>query len=242
MINIEKIYKDWLKARNTLHFKKRYQGHEKWFHASSSGMCLRKHYFQHVAEVEPKEVDEETLKLFRLGDLVHEDIQQALTDYALANGSQILIEKEIRLPEVNVRGFLDMLLIDDGALVDIKTCNAWKWKNLFGRNPDPNPATNYYLQLGTYGWWYEEDSGNKLKNLALQYYTKDNSRMREKVIPVSYINKAKEYWRNVNKIFETGNPPIELGVAPAYKWECNPKYCKFYQVCGGGYKEKGVEF
>jgi CRISPR/Cas system-associated exonuclease Cas4 (RecB family) len=202
---------------------------------------MRKHYFQHVAEVKPKEVDDDTLKLFRLGDLVHEDIQEALTDYALTTGSQLLIEREIQLPEVNVRGFLDVLLIDDGALVDIKTCNAWKWKMLFGRNPDPNPADNYNLQLGTYGWWYEEESGNKLNKLSLLYYNKDNSRMKEKVVSVAYIDKAKEYWRNVNKIFKTGNPPIELGVAPVYKWECNIKYCNFYQVCGGGYKEEGVD-
>jgi len=43
----------------------------------------------------------------------------------------------------------------------------------------------------------------------------------------------------VNKRFEKGNPPIELGVAPVYKWECNPKYCNFYEICGGGLKEKG---
>ena len=73
------------------------------------------------------------------------------------------------------------------------------------------------------------------------YYSNYDSRMREKRIRTSYIDKAKEYWHDVNKRFKKGNPPIELGVAPAYKWECNPKYCNFYQVCGGGYKEKGVE-
>ena len=65
--------------------------------------------------------------------------------------------------------------------------------------------------------------------------------MKEKVVPTSYVQKAKEYWHHVNKNFETGNPPIELGVAPVYKWECNPKYCNFYEICGGGYKEKGVD-
>ena len=240
-MNIEKIYHDWLRKKNSLHFKNRYQGHEQWFHGSSAGMCMRKHYFQHVADVPPKEINDDTLRLFRLGDLVHGDIQDAITEYAILNGAQVLIETEIMIPEVNVRGFLDMLIIEDGALIDIKTCNAWKWKGLFGRNPDPNPATNYYLQLGTYGWWYENESGNKLKKLALLYYNKDNSRMREKVIPVSYIDKAKEYWRNVNKVFEKGNPPIELGVAPVYKWECNEKYCNFYKICGGGLKEKGVD-
>ena len=241
MLNIEDIYHKWLRKRNSTHQKKRYDGYEQWFHASSSGMCMRKHYFQHVAGVKPEEVGDDTLRLFRLGDVVHSDIQEALIEHASLYGSQIMIEREIRLPDVNVRGFLDIIIVEDQALYDIKTCNSWKWKTLFGRTPDPNPADNYNLQLGTYGWWYEEEYGNKLKKLALLYYNKDNSRMREKRIRTSYIDKAKEYWHDVNKRFKKGNPPIELGVAPAYKWECNPKYCNFYQVCGGGYKEKGVE-
>lgn len=219
MIDIQKVYEDWLRKGNDLHRKKRYQGKEEWFHASSAGMCMRKHYFQHVADVEPTEIDDNTMRLFRLGDLVHGDIQEALMDYARINGSQIMIEREIRLPDVNVRGFLDVIIVEDNALYDIKTCNAWKWKGLFGRNPDPNPSVNYNIQLGTYGWWFEEETGNKLKKLSLLYYNKDNSRMKEKVIPTSYIQKAKEYWYDVKKIFETGNPPIELGVAPVYKWE-----------------------
>ena len=241
MLNIQKIYEDWLRKGNDLHQKKRYQGKEKWFHASSAGMCVRKHYFQHVADVQPKPVDDDTMRLFRLGDLVHGDIQEALIDYARTNGSQIMIEREIQLPDVNVRGFLDVIIVEDNALYDIKTCNAWKWKSLFGRKPDPNPSVNYNIQLGTYGWWFEEHTGNKLKKLALLYYNKDNSRMKEKVVPVSYIKKAKEYWYYVKENFKTGNPPIELGIAPVYKWECNPKYCNFYEVCGGGYKEKGVD-
>ena len=200
---------------------------------------MRKHYFQHVAGVKPKEVDDDTLRLFRMGDLVHEDIQDALRDFAETNGSKILIEREIRIPEVNVRGFLDIIIIDDNALYDIKTCNAWKWKGLFGRKPDLNQPINYNLQLGTYGWWYEIESGKRLEKLALLYYNKDNSRVREKVISTSYVDKAKEYWRDVNARFEKGNPPIELGVAPVYKWECNPKYCNFYEICGGGLKLKG---
>ena len=238
MLDLQKIYHKWLRDGNDLHYKKRYLGHEKWFHGSASGMCMRKHYFQHVVGAEPKEIDDDTLRLFRLGDLVHGDIQDALVEYASLNGSRILIEREIRIPEVNVRGFLDVLIVEDNTLIDIKTCNAWKWKSLFGRKPDPNVPDNYNLQLGTYGWWYENEYGERLKKLSLLYYNKDNSRMREKVISTSYIDKAKEYWYKVNEMFKKGNPPIELGVAPAYKWECNPKYCSFYQVCGGGYKEK----
>ena len=239
MLNLVDIYHKWLRDKNEIHRKKRYEGFDKWFHGSASGMCMRKHYFQHVAGVKPKEVDDDTLRLFRMGDLVHEDIQDALRDFAETNGSKILIEREIRIPEVNVRGFLDIIIIDDNALYDIKTCNAWKWKGLFGRKPDLNQPINYNLQLGTYGWWYEIESGKRLEKLALLYYNKDNSRVREKVISTSYVDKAKEYWRDVNARFEKGNPPIELGVAPVYKWECNPKYCNFYEICGGGLKLKG---
>tara|TARA_R100001082_G_scaffold110701_1_gene91418 strand:+ start:2580 stop:3308 length:729 start_codon:yes stop_codon:yes gene_type:complete len=239
MIDIQDIYHKWLRKGNETHYKKRYEDHGEWFHGSASGMCMRKHYFQHVAGVEPTPVNDDTLRLFRLGDLVHGDIQEALMEHARLNGSKILIEKEIRLPEVNVRGFLDVVIVEDNALYDIKTCNAWKWRGIFGRAPDPNPPENYFLQLGTYGWWYEKEFGNKLKKLSLIYYNKDNSRMKEKVIRTSYIDKAKKYWHDVNERFKKGNPPIELGVAPVYKWECNIKYCNFYQVCGGGLKEKG---
>ena len=61
MLDIQKIYEEWLRKGNDLHRKKRYQGKESWFHASSSGMCMRKHYFQHVANVEPKDIDDDTM-------------------------------------------------------------------------------------------------------------------------------------------------------------------------------------
>ena len=239
MIDIIGVYDEYIAKKNNLHQKKRYEGFEKYFHASSSGMCMRKHYFSHVANVESKPFDKDTLRLFRLGDIVHGDIQDALSEYAQNNGTRIFIEKEIEIPEVNVRGFLDIIVADDDALYDIKTCNSFKWKGIFGRYPDPNPSVNYNLQLGTYAWWYEEEHKKKIKKLALIYYNKDKSSIREKQINVRYINEAKDYWRDLNKRFKKGNPAIELGVAPVYKWECNKKYCGFFEVCGGGLKSEG---
>ena len=238
VINIIDIYDKYIAKVNSSHQKKRYSEHKEWYHASSSGMCMRKHYFQHVAKVKPSEIDKNTLRLFRLGDVVHQDIQGALGEYAQENGTQIFIEKEIKIPEVNVRGFLDIIVVDDDALYDIKTCNSFKWSKLFGRFPDNNPSINYYLQLGTYAWWYENTYNKKMKKLALIYYNKDTSRMREKSVSVEYINEAKNYWYSLKERFKVGNPSIELGVAQAYSWECNPKYCGFYKVCGGGLKKE----
>ena len=132
MIDIKEVYDKYIADKNEANRVKRYVNKEQWFHASSSGMCMRKHYFKNVAGVEPSPVDDNTMRLFRLGDLVHTDIQDALTEYAQLNGAKIYIEKEIQLPDVNVRGFLDVLIADDGALYDIKTCNSRKWSMLFG--------------------------------------------------------------------------------------------------------------
>jgi len=77
-----------------------------------------------------------------------------------------------------------------------------------------------------------------MKKLALIYYNKDTSRMREMNVSVEYIEEAKNYWHGLKNRFKVGNPAIELGVAPAYSWECNPKYCGFYKVCGGGLKKE----
>ena len=121
-------------------------------------------------------------------------------------------------------------------MYDVKTCNSFKWKNLFGRTPDPEPAENYALQLGTYAYWYQEKYGIKLKKLALIYYNKDNSLRREVNVPIFFIDKPYEYWKDVNKRFEVGIPEVELGTAPVYQWECNEKYCGYFNHCGGGLK------
>ena len=92
MIDIKEVYDKYIADKNEANRQKRYVGKEQWFHASSSGMCMRKHYFQHIAKVKPKPVDEDTMRLFRIGDMVHEDIQNALTEYAQLNGSKIYIE------------------------------------------------------------------------------------------------------------------------------------------------------
>jgi CRISPR/Cas system-associated exonuclease Cas4 (RecB family) len=93
--------------------------------------------------------------------------------------------------------------------------------------------------VGTYAWWYEQEYGKRIKKLALIYYNKDTSAVRELAVDVQYIEEAKNYWVDLNKRFKKGNPAIELGIAPAYSWECNPKYCGFFEVCGGGLKSEG---
>ena len=40
----------------------------------------------------------------------------------------------------------------------------------------------------------------------------------------------------VEMVKRTVPPVLNLGVTPAEEWECNEKYCQFFDVCGGGIK------
>ena len=52
---------------------------EPYYRPSSSGMCSRKIYYETVMRIEPTEViDKRVQRLFRLGDLIHQDIHAAL--------------------------------------------------------------------------------------------------------------------------------------------------------------------
>ena len=99
MLDIKDIYGVYLQKLNEDNRINRYEDKEHWFHASSSGMCMRKIYYNSVEKAESTEIDENTLRLFRLGDLVHGDIQDALTLYGEKEEVDILIEKEIQIKD-----------------------------------------------------------------------------------------------------------------------------------------------
>ena len=196
---------------------------------------MRKHYFSAIEQVEQVKRDNDTYRLFRLGTIVHEDMQNAIALYAQQEGIPIFIEKELYLEDLNVRGFIDLAFVKDKVLYDIKTCNSRRWSTLFGRKGDINEAENSMLQLGTYGLWFRREYGD-IEGLVLTIYNKDTSKMRDIDVDISAIERAEDYWNDVNMKLEIGLPPIAMRSSPVYKWECNPKYCGYFEHCGGGIK------
>jgi len=233
--SVQEIYDQYIASINTDHVSARYVGNEQWFHSSGSGMCMRKHYFSAIEQVEGLKRDADTYRLFRLGTIVHEDVQNALTLYAQQEGIRIFIEKELYLEDLNVRGFIDFAFVDDKTLYDIKTCNSWKWRSMFGRDGSIEAAENSMLQLGTYGLWFRREYGD-IEGLVLTFYNKDTSKMRDLNVDISAIDRAEDYWNDVNMKLENGLPPIAMQSSPVYEWECNPKYCEYFKHCGGGIK------
>ena len=233
MIDVADLYDNYILDLRDKHFGKRYEGKESWYHASGAGLCMRKHYFQSVEKLEPTEKDSGTMRIFRIGDLVHEDIQYACQEYARKNGTAIYVEKEIEIPRLNVRSWIDLMMIDDNRLYDIKTCNDWSWKGMFGKYGSGKPKENYCYQMGTYGLYFKE-IGQDVDSMALLFYNKNNSRMKEVEVPLEYIDSAEQYWNMLAEYIEEGVPPVDFGTSPVEEWECNAKYCSFFEPCGGG--------
>ena len=50
-------------------------------------------------------------------------------------------------------------------------------------------------------------------------------------VPLKFVDLAYEYWKLIHLLHQSGLPPIEDGVSPVEKWECN--YCNFYDLCKG---------
>ena len=254
-VDIEGIYEEYLDELQEKNRLERYDGNEHWYHASGAGSCSRKLYFESVEMIQPTNLlDKKTKRLLNLGNLVHEDIQNSLTRtrnreiYNRDNNIDSLIEKEInnkeketeflvegeiKIEELNVRGFYDIVAIQDFDsrkvyLFDIKTCGGWSWKMKFGRTKQVNTSIHYELQLGTYGYAIQKEFG-QLDGMFLYYYNKDDSQMRAVKVPSTYVSRAYLFWRNINDEHKQGLPDFRVGVSPVQKWQCN--YCQFKEHC-----------
>ena len=254
-VDIEGIYNEYLDELQEQNRKNRYEGNEHWYHASGAGSCSRKLYYESVEMVESSNLfDIRTKRLLSLGNLVHEDIQNSLTRtrnrelYNRDNNRDSLLEKEInnkeketeflvegeiKIEELNVRGFYDIVAkqgVDKQQiyLYDIKTCGGWSWKMKFGRKKQINTSIHYELQLGTYGYAIQKEFG-QLDGMYLYYYNKDDSQMRAVEVPLTYVSRAYLFWRNINDEHKQGLPDFRVGVSPVQKWQCN--YCQFKEHC-----------
>ena len=249
-IDIEGVYRDYLDLKQEENRKERYEGNEHWYHASGSGSCSRKLYFESVEKVEPSNThDDKTKRLLRLGSVIHEDIQSSLTRARTFNGTNISssisskekenknkekelkfhVEGEVTIDELNVRGFYDVVAEDEKVyLYDIKTCSGWAWQMKFGKKSQINPSIHYELQLGTYGYAVKQMFG-RLDGMYLYYYNKNTSEMRAVEVPLTFVSRAYLFWKNINDEHKQGLPDFRVGVSPVQKWQCN--YCQFKDHC-----------
>ena len=266
-VGLEEYYLDYINKKNEENREERYVDKESYYHASGAGFCSRKLYYQSIEKAKPTNTTHSIGKYrMRLGTIVHNDFQNAFSDTYIYNNKDINnnninildiikekeyskkkkpkvkfhIEQEIVIPELNVRGFYDIVAEqhEDQVrvyLYDLKTIGAFGWSKSFGRDIK-NTNENYKLQLGTYGIAVKEQFG-RLDGMYLLFYNKDTSQMKTVLVSNNYLKFAKNYWQNVIKEHSKGVPDFIKGISPAEKWACG--YCDFKDHCNPpDYKNK----
>lgn len=237
MINVKEIYHNYLLSKSKDH-KQKYDKYEGWFSASSAGSCFIKQHLKREG-AEEKPLDDRTMRLLRLGTIVHTDLANAIEHHAEENKDSDIdwfVERRIELPELNVIGHLDIAVHDKKedslAVYDLKTAHSFKWKKVFGRNVDPKPSINYQLQLGTYGIGLGNELDCQTVDLGLIWYKKDDSSMKLQPIDDIWLDNAYEYWVELNETLEDDIPQPGHDNAPVYSWEC--RYCPYQGIdCEG---------
>tara|TARA_R110000751_G_scaffold138686_1_gene242330 strand:- start:536 stop:1282 length:747 start_codon:yes stop_codon:yes gene_type:complete len=221
--------------------REKYKEFQGWFSASTAGSCHRKQYFN-VNGYEGTYPDEKSMRLMRLGTIVHKDIADTFENYREeieSKGYELFVEHKVILKELNVVGHLDLGIYDKDTymldVTDLKTAHSYKWKKMFGRDIDKNPSVNYYLQVATYGMGLAKELGifTDNVNLSITWYKKDDSSIRAQKIDREWIDEATNYWTELNVALANDNEPI-VGDhnTPIYDWEC--KYCPYHRLhCEG---------
>ena len=261
-VGLEDYYLEYINKKNKENYQKRYIDKEKYYHASGAGFCSRKLYYQSIEQAKPTNETHSVGKLrMRFGSIFHDDFQNALvnnisinTKSNIYNNTKIKeknkllskkkvkfhIEQEIIIPELNVRGFYDIVAEQQEDeervyLYDLKTIGGYSWTKKFGRAKD-DAFENYKLQLGTYGIAVKEQFG-RLDGMYLYFYNKDTSAMKNVFVSDNYIGLAKNYWRNIIREHAKGIPQFIKGISPAEQWACG--YCEFLDHCNPpDYKNK----
>ncbi len=207
MIEIVEVYNDWL-DHNQEQRKTEFKHLKGYFSASSAGSCYKKNIFK-LFGFKEKEIEKRSKRLLRLGTIIHNDFEEAMHYYIKTRGDDIsdeyefFIEKEILLDKYNVAGHLDLAILDKKRqkliVYDYKTKGSYPWKLQFGRNPKPKTMFNYEMQLATYAMGMSKKEGADLGvEMALVYYNKDTSVIKQVNVEVKYADMAREYWDTLN--------------------------------------------
>ena len=214
-----------------------------YYRPSSAGMCSRKIYYETILRADvTNDIDKRVRRLFRLGNLIHEDIQAAFEKINKSDSyfsiyniyiNNIYTEKEIILKKIRVRGFLDLLVeVKEGGifLYDIKSIGAFQYKKNFSRMKERRePSIHQELQLATYGLWVEKEYG-RLDGMYILYYNKDNSLLRWKEVSSDRLLTALGFWERINDEHSNSSLPIlQDDISPVASWECG--YCNFKDKC-----------
>lgn len=211
-MNIKSLWND-----NNVRLQSEYKREKGQFHASSAGSCYRKQLYNYY-DFPEDEVPEKLLAKFRLGTVIHEEVEKAIeSSYVYEGANRLYIEQKVSIPRLNVVGTYDVgeYIVDEIEekdkiifnLYDIKSSAAYPWQKMFGirKNRVPGTDKNYRLQLGTYAIAIKEYHDKSpshypldVINMYLVFFKKDDSQIREVFVDNKWMSEADMYWTQLN--------------------------------------------
>ena len=187
---------------------------------SGFGSCFRKQYWSRAGEPDTNPVDVEALRIFKLGNLIHEMIQDQLP--------QEMVELEFEGEDI--KGHADF--VDEDRVYDFKSCRGFAFnkyvKKGFTAEDLAREKLGYVLQVITYAIEFDRPIGTLLfiekeglRTVEFDFYVAE---WREQVEEELFI--LRNYWEQKRL------PPA----MPRTNWCCEnkksgKKYCRFYDRC-----------
>jgi len=195
--------------------------------SSNFGRCYRYQYWYRKGVEQSNPPDMTTLRLFRVGDIFHADLQKI----ALLEKDEIIsIEQEFKTEDVF--GHADVVSPD--TIFDIKTTGMWQWKRITKAGYDLEVDNEVYiLQIASYAMFLDRPKAQII------FVQKDTYAMHKVDIDVAKwkpmvkeeLGILRGYWQNRQL------PPA---LPRAYnKKECN--YCSFKDTCVKEVTDRGLK-
>ena len=191
------------------------------YYPSEIGGCLRKTWFSYK---HPKEPEADLLKIFEIGNIVHEFVVDVLKSEKNPEVELLSAEEpfSIKMKDFIISGRIDDLILvkssNKKVLVEVKSISD------INTVKDAKPQHKMQLQLYMFA--------TKIRNGTILYIDKKN--LRSKVFTIPYDESAALYalerFSLLHKhLIEDTPPPPEGKMDPKKSWMC--QYCEYRDEC-----------
>ena len=140
---------------------------------------------------------------------------------------EVITERLLKDKDLQVAGSFDIYMVDSHTLIELKSVHDWKYRTMFGRKSDKEPADHNKIQLGTYAHLLEVND-HRVEKMELWYINRNDGRIKQCPVDLEWCEHARNYWDNMHTELTFNNFDDHFMV-PVYDWECN--YCGFSDNC-----------
>jgi CRISPR/Cas system-associated exonuclease Cas4 (RecB family) len=191
------------------------------YYPSEIGSCMRKTWYSYKF---PQQVDAKLMKIFAMGDMLHEFVVKVLQSEKTKDVQLLQYEFPIKvqIDDFLVSGRVDDLILlkmsGKTVLVEVKSCRDIVW--IKGPQPHHIPQLQFYMHA------------TGVHSGILLYIDKASLQTRAFEIPYdeSLCKTIEDRFRGLNRhLKENSLPPPEAKQKIDTKWMC--KFCEYKDMC-----------